>query len=62
MPRASEGWRTNHEPEADGPDGNGPTSSTSSDDLVVSDVIRTNERQIWFVAEHLAGANPTNVG
>jgi len=29
---------------------------------VVSDVIRTNERQIWFVAEHLAGANPTNVG
>jgi starvation-inducible DNA-binding protein len=26
-----------------------------TNDLLVSDVIRTNERQVWFVAEHLVG-------
>lgn len=26
-----------------------------TNDLIVSDVIRTNERQVWFVAEHLVG-------
>jgi starvation-inducible DNA-binding protein len=25
-----------------------------TNDLLVSDIIRTNERQVWFVAEHLA--------
>jgi starvation-inducible DNA-binding protein len=25
-----------------------------TNDLLVSDVIRTNERQVWFIAEHLA--------
>ncbi len=27
-----------------------------TNDLVVSDVIRTNEMQVWFVAEHLVDA------
>jgi starvation-inducible DNA-binding protein len=26
-----------------------------TNDLLVSDVIRTNEQQVWFVAEHLVG-------
>lgn len=26
-----------------------------TNDLLVSDVIRTNERQVWFIAEHLVG-------
>lgn len=30
-----------------------------TNDLLVSDIIRTNERQVWFVAEHLA---PTPTG
>lgn len=25
---------------------------------VVSDVIRTNEKQVWFVSEHLVGVPP----
>ena len=29
-----------------------------TNDLVVSDVIRTNEMQVWFVAEHLASTPP----
>src|SRR5438477_1478705 len=29
-------------------------SDDGTNDLLVSDVIRTNERQAWFVAEHLA--------
>jgi len=28
-------------------------SDDGTNDLLVSDVIRTNERQVWFVAEHL---------
>ncbi len=24
-----------------------------TNDLLVSDIIRTNEKQVWFVAEHL---------
>jgi starvation-inducible DNA-binding protein len=35
-------------------------AATSGDDgtndLIVSDVIRTNEMQVWFVAEHLVDA------
>ena len=27
-----------------------------TNDLLVSDVIRTNELQVWFVAEHLVDA------
>ena len=27
-----------------------------TNDLLVSDVIRTNEMQVWFVSEHLVGA------
>jgi len=27
-----------------------------TDDLLVSDVIRTNERQVWFAAEHVVPA------
>ena len=27
-----------------------------TNDLIVSDVIRTNEMQVWFVAEHLVDA------
>jgi starvation-inducible DNA-binding protein len=30
-----------------------------TNDLLVSDVIRTNERQVWFVAEHLVGQGDT---
>jgi len=30
------------------------TGDDGTNDLLVSDVIRTNERQVWFVAEHLA--------
>jgi starvation-inducible DNA-binding protein len=26
-----------------------------TNDLIVSDVIRTNELQVWFVAEHVVG-------
>ena len=29
------------------------TGDDGTNDLLVSDVIRTNERQVWFVAEHL---------
>jgi starvation-inducible DNA-binding protein len=29
-----------------------------TNDLLVSDVIRTNERQVWFVAEHLVDTPP----
>jgi starvation-inducible DNA-binding protein len=29
---------------------------TGTNDLVVSDVLRTNELQIWFVSEHLVDA------
>jgi starvation-inducible DNA-binding protein len=28
-----------------------------TNDLIVSDVIRTNEMQVWFLAEHVAGAH-----
>ena len=28
-----------------------------TNDLLVSDVIRTNEMQVWFLAEHVAGAH-----
>jgi starvation-inducible DNA-binding protein len=27
-----------------------------TNDLLVSDVIRTNEMQVWFMSEHLVGA------
>jgi starvation-inducible DNA-binding protein len=27
-----------------------------TDDLLVSDVIRTNEMQVWFTAEHVVAA------
>jgi starvation-inducible DNA-binding protein len=30
-----------------------------TNDLLVSDVIRRNELQVWFVAEHVVGAWPT---
>src|SRR6266581_7700311 len=29
-----------------------------TNDLLVSDIIRTNEMQVWFLAEHLVGATP----
>jgi starvation-inducible DNA-binding protein len=29
------------------------TGDDGTNDLLVSDVIRTNELQVWFVAEHL---------
>ena len=31
------------------------TGDDATNDLLVSDVIRTNEMQVWFLAEHLAG-------
>jgi starvation-inducible DNA-binding protein len=33
-----------------------------TNDLLVSDVIRTNEMQVWFLAEHLAGTSLTRRG
>ncbi|UXH77126.1 Dps family protein [Roseateles amylovorans] len=29
-----------------------------TDDLLVSDVVRTNELQVWFLSEHLVAASP----
>jgi len=31
-----------------------------SNDLIVSDVIRRNELQVWFVAEHVVSVSPTH--
>ena len=31
------------------------TRVDAANDLPIRDVIRTNERQIWFVGEHLVG-------
>ena len=39
--------KTARQADEDGDDG--------TNDLVVSDVVRTNELQVWFVAEHLVG-------
>ncbi|MEO8076397.1 MAG: DNA starvation/stationary phase protection protein [Acidobacteriota bacterium] len=33
-----------------------------TNDLIVSDVIRRNELQVWFVAEHVVDASPTDAG
>lgn len=33
----------------------------SSNDILVSDVLRTNEAQVWFVAEHLVDTPTVNV-
>jgi starvation-inducible DNA-binding protein len=32
---------------------------SGTDDLLVSEVVRTNELQVWFIAEHLAETNLT---
>jgi len=32
------------------------TSDDGTNDLIVSDVIRRNELQVWFVAEHVVDA------
>jgi starvation-inducible DNA-binding protein len=31
---------------------------SGTDDLLVSDVVRTNELQVWFLSEHLVAASP----
>jgi starvation-inducible DNA-binding protein len=33
------------------------TGADSTNDLIVSDVIRRNELQVWFVAEHLVNVS-----
>jgi starvation-inducible DNA-binding protein len=33
-----------------------------TNDLLVSQIIRTNEQQVWFVGEHLAGGPPSGPG
>jgi starvation-inducible DNA-binding protein len=33
-----------------------------TNDLIVSDVIRANETQVWFLAEHLVETPPVRVG
>jgi starvation-inducible DNA-binding protein len=34
----------------------GDSADDGTNDLLVSDVIRTNELQVWFVSEHLVDA------
>ena len=31
---------------------------SGTDDLLVSEVVRTNELQVWFLSEHLVAASP----
>lgn len=50
--------RTSHEAAADAQD----SGDDGTNDLLVSDVIRTNEFQVWFLAQHLVQAQPTTGG
>ncbi len=36
----------------------GDVGDSGTDDLLVSDVLRVNELQVWFLSEHLVAANP----
>ena len=36
----------------------GDAGDPGTDDLLVSDVVRTNELQVWFLSEHLVAATP----
>jgi starvation-inducible DNA-binding protein len=33
-----------------------------TNDMIVSDIIRANETQVWFLAEHLVETSPVCVG
>jgi starvation-inducible DNA-binding protein len=35
------------------PPGKRPRWATTTNDLLISDVLRTHEMQVWFLAEHL---------
>jgi len=36
----------------------GDAGDSGTDDLLVSQVVRTNEQQVWFLSEHLVAASP----